>query len=310
MTYQIIISKEEVGEVIHLISLGQKTSATIFTMGGLLNAFTIKEEDAILNCIDGFSNTVDAQQTITDGFKSTKLSPFVCRMQQGSYVWRENKLQTDKFFLGKHTIHGLIYDLPYKIEASGATSENAFVVLAAKHLHSNGYPFTYVIKIAYTLKGNTLTIVTTITNESTEIIPIADGWHPYFTLGTTIDNCTLTLNTNTQLVFDEELIPTGATIPDTRFEKPRLLSNIFLDNCFALNATNTAAILANKEYRLTINAEENYPYVQVYTPPHRNSIAIENLSAAPDCFNNKIGLKQLAPKESIHFSASYSLEIL
>jgi Galactose mutarotase and related enzymes len=50
---------------------------------------------------------------------------------------------------------------------------------------------------------------------------------------------------------------------------------------------------------------ENYPYLQVYTPPHRQSIAIENLSAAPDVFNNRMGLIELEPGERIGFSCSY-----
>jgi aldose 1-epimerase len=43
----------------------------------------------------------------------------------------------------------------------------------------------------------------------------------------------------------------------------------------------------------------------LYTPENRKSIAIENLSAAPDCFNNKMGLQQLEPQAKIYFETTY-----
>jgi aldose 1-epimerase len=45
----------------------------------------------------------------------------------------------------------------------------------------------------------------------------------------------------------------------------------------------------------------------VYTPPHRNTIAIENLSAIPDAFNNEIGLITLAPQANAIFSTIYKI---
>ena len=46
----------------------------------------------------------------------------------------------------------------------------------------------------------------------------------------------------------------------------------------------------NSGLQLTIKAGQSYPYLQVYTPPHRKSIAVENLSSPPDAFNNGMSL--------------------
>ena len=54
--------------------------------------------------------------------------------------------------------------------------------------------------------------------------------------------------------------------------------------------------------------DEAYPYLQLYTPPDRKSIAIENLSSAPNCFNNGIGLLKLAPGESKTMTVHYSVQ--
>ena len=60
---------------------------------------------------------------------------------------------------------------------------------------------------------------------------------------------------------------------------------------------------------LTIKTDKSYPYLLIYTPAHRNSIAIENLSAAPDAFNNKMGLEILKPGESISFKTSFIISV-
>ena len=110
------------------------------------------------------------------------------------------------------------------------------------------------------------------------------------------------------LEFDETLLPTGKKIEDKRFSGGGSLDGIFLDNCFELEGTSPSCILSNDALQLTIQPDASYPYLQIYTPPHRNSIAIENLSSAPDCFNNKIGLTLVQPEKLYLFSTSYTLK--
>jgi len=38
-----------------------------------------------------------------------------------------------------------------------------------------------------------------------------------------------------------------------------------------------------------------FPFFQVFTPPHRESVALEPMSCNVDAFNNKQGLVSLAP---------------
>ncbi|MGL6269156.1 MAG: hypothetical protein ACRC2O_14590, partial [Chitinophagaceae bacterium] len=58
---------------------------------------------------------------------------------------------------------------------------------------------------------------------------------------------------------------------------------------------------------IEFHPDKSYPYLQLYTPPHRNSIAIENLSAAPDAFNNGMGLVTLEPDHTRTFSTRYKI---
>jgi aldose 1-epimerase len=60
---------------------------------------------------------------------------------------------------------------------------------------------------------------------------------------------------------------------------------------------------------LAFYTNARYPYLQIYTPDHRQSIAIENLSGAPNSFNNGMGLIRMAPRQTLTFNLWYQLSI-
>jgi aldose 1-epimerase len=129
-------------------------------------------------------------------------------------------------------------------------------------------------------------------------------------MGETIDSATLSFTTNKQLKFSADLLPTGNTIQDNRFVDGQKMEGIFLDNCFLLDhhsETKQNCTLKNDAVTLTITPDKQYPYLQIYTPPHRKSIAIENLTSAPDSFNNGIGLLVIEPHHTIECATTYTL---
>jgi aldose 1-epimerase len=81
-----------------------------------------------------------------------------------------------------------------------------------------------------------------------------------------------------------------------------------LTNFFNLSATGNINIKIDRSYD-----SENYnyipPYLQLYTPADRKSIAIENLSGIPNCFNNKIGLQLMKPHQNLILKTSYQFII-
>ena len=93
--------------MITLKDASNKTEAQIYAFGALLNAFSIVVGASKTNVVAGFESVEDAQKNITNGFKSAKLSPFVCRMREGKYVWDDDHFQVKKFFLANHAIHGI-----------------------------------------------------------------------------------------------------------------------------------------------------------------------------------------------------------
>lgn len=308
MRFKVAINRQQAHPVIHLADTSTGSMAEIFSYGGLLNAFHIPLHGTYFNCIDGFESVKEAKEKITTAFKSAKISPFVCRLQNGQYNYNGQSYTIRKNYLGNHALHGLIYDAVYELGNITESEEAASISLTYQYQKNDpGFPFEYTIRLLWELKpNNSLTVTTSINHHNEGPIPYADGWHPYFTLGGPIDQYWLQFDADTQLEFDAALIPTGKKIKDERFLQKHSLENIFLDNSFEL-VPGGKCMLNNDQLQLEVVPDQSYPILQVYIPEHRKSIAIENLSGAPDNFNNGIGLLMLLPKKQYHFKTSYQL---
>ncbi len=307
------INNENVFPVITLSDSTTNCSTEIYSFGALLNKFVVRSNNADLNIVVGFTSPQDAIENITKEFRSAFLSPFTCRMNKGKFSFDDTAYQVDKFFIEPHAIHGLVYDGVFAIKATEQTETFASVTLTYTYNKEDmGYPFSYTITHVWKLEANNKLAVTSIVqHQNSAPIPYAQGWHPYFSLDTDLDDCMLQFSTDNHVEFDDTLIPTGAIIPDERFKDGVLMKDIFLDNCFHLvDERQHSCVLKNDAIALTISPDASYPYLQIYTPPHRKSIAIENLSGAPDCFNNGLGLLLIQPDQPTIFSTTYAVTVL
>ena len=75
------------------------------------------------------------------------------------------------------------------------------------------------------------------------------------------------------------------------------------DNTFLL--LDDPVIFNTEHYNLQMKCSINY--LQLYTPDHRQSIAIEPMTAEPNAFNSGNGLSILNPTE--HFNWQINLKI-
>jgi aldose 1-epimerase len=314
MSFSISLIPKETDTIITLTDESTKCEAEIYSFGALLNKFSIAVNGKHINVIDAFSSVEDATENIVKGFKSAKLSPFVCRLSKGEYKFEGNSYKIDKFYMGDSAIHGLIFDQSFTISDKGADDSKAFVVLAYHYNKTNeGFPFAFDIEVTYALSpSNSLTLTTKVTNTGKTNIPLSDGWHPYFSLGTKVDELLVQFNSQRMIDFDDRLVPTGNYLPYNNFNTSKKFGETFLDNCFEVKETGiSACTLKNEKNGLQLNIipAASYPYLQIYTPAHRNSIAIENLSSAPDAFNNGIGLIIAKPNEEYVFTTTYQLTV-
>ncbi|MFW1466557.1 hypothetical protein ACEV75_24510, partial [Vibrio parahaemolyticus] len=80
-----------------------------------------------------------------------------------------------------------------------------------------GYPFHYELLINWKLEaGNKLSVKTTVLHHNAMAIPFSDGWHPYFSLGNSIDECELQFDAHQQVEFNADLLPTGKLLEEKR----------------------------------------------------------------------------------------------
>ena len=283
--------------------------------GALLHAFEIPLAGKPFNIVDNYTSRTDLEQGLTSSYKSAKLSPFPCRIANGRYQYEDQQLEFPRKFPDGSAIHGLLADQSFNILNQYADDHSATVTLRHHYKRADpGYPFEYICEVRYTLQENkVLQVQTTLLNLDNRTIPIADGWHPYFTLGGPIDGYELQFSSNTMLEFNEKLIPTGQVVHDPAFTVAAPLGSRRFDNCFLLEIQEgtPCCLLRNPQNGVTLTIYTNslYPYLQIYTPDHRNSIAIENLSSAPDCFNNGMDLHLLPPRHTVTFNVWYQLSV-
>jgi aldose 1-epimerase len=300
------------------VLLDQQTGtevAFIPSIGAQLHSFVLQTSGGAFNIIDHYESLQELHKNNTRSHKSSKLSPFVCRIKDGKYRYDGRDFEfMDKFQDGS-AIHGLLFDKPFYITEEIATETFAAVTTQYHYKQDDSaYPFDYTCVVKYRLEQDGfLSVETALLNTGTQRLPIADGWHPYFALGGKTDEWELYFAAGKMLEFDGKLIPTGNFLPNRHFTKPEQIGDTFLDNCFLLYDFDgrPSCTLSNHAngLQLLLFPDKHYPYLQVYTPTHRNSIAIENLSAAPDCFNNGIGLILLEPGHSETFLLGYQVKV-
>jgi aldose 1-epimerase len=302
---------------LELVSIRDAITGTTVSIlpqyGAILHRFSVLNEGESLNIIDNYSGREDVQANLARWYKSTKLSPFVCRIANGKYRFEGKEFEFQNKFPDGSAIHGLLYNKNFKITDEFADDNSGAVSLRYHYKKDDpAYPFDYVCEIRYTLhSGSSLQVETTILNLDDATIPLADGWHPYFRLGNKVDDYILQFNSASMLEFDENLIPTGKTVEEASFQVPHRIGERTLDNCFIVDFQESVpcCVLHNPNNKLSLSfyTSPNYRYLQIFTPEHRNSIAIENLSAAPDAFNNGMGLLKLPPRRSETFNVWYTV---
>lgn len=282
--------------------------------GAMLHAFVVPLAEGPHNIIDNYLNATDLQENLSRSYKSSKLSPFACRINQAMYQWEGQDYEFANKFADGSAIHGLLFNKAFAVTEQVVTDFMASASFRYEYnAEDGGYPFRYACTITYTLlPTQTLQVQTTLENLDSRTIPIADGWHPYFNLGTKVDDCLLQFPAIGMLEFDDKLLPTGKMVAFDAFNNSAPVGSVSFDNCFVLEpGEQPVCVFLNPANGVGIrfHTDGNYPYLQIYIPPNRESMAIENLSAAPDAFNNKMGLLQLEPGKSQTYTLHYEVTV-
>jgi len=138
---------------------------------------------------------------------------------------------------GERPIHGLLTATPFWQVTELAADEHSAHVSSRLEFwkHPNlmaQWPFAHEYEMTYRLADGVLEVKTTITNLSTDPMPVAIGFHPYFQIpGIPRDEWMAHLPARIHVMADEHQIPTGEMRP-MDLPSPVPLRGLTLDDGF------------------------------------------------------------------------------
>jgi aldose 1-epimerase len=165
------------------------------------------------------------------------------------------------------------------------------------------FPFDHRIGLVAELSPATLRIAATVTAADARV-PVAFGFHPYLTLpGVAREDYALELPAMRRLELDDQKIPTGAGSPAGDLSGP-LGDRAFDDGFDELEGDVFA--LSGGGRRIELRLESGYRFAQVFSPPGRDLICFEPMTAPTNAL--RTGEFALAtPQEP--FTAVFSVSV-
>jgi len=237
--------------------------------------------------------------TYNNTYASSILFPFANRIEDGIYYF-----DGKQYFLDvnqkeeNNSIHGFIYNKTFELIEQKNTNESAEVTLRyQEQTRAKGFPYMYTIILKYILTKDSIDLNVTVKNTDTKTFPFTIGWHPYFA-SSDLFNSSVNFNSNKTVAFNKKNITLG--LKDISLDGKFKIENKTLDDCFVLD-TNEISFETPK-YSFVLTSTEKDCFLQLYTPPHLNTIAIEPTTGISDSFNNGIGLKTLKPNEGYNIT--------
>lgn len=261
------------------------------------------------NVLDGHE-TPEELQAAKWG-KSAVLFPFPNRLRDGRYTWLGQEYHFPiNNAATQNAIHGFVRQEAFLVDQITLTRSQASLVCSFRYEGQHAaYPFPFFLELTFVLEAKRFILKAKCLNLHGAPIPVGFGWHPYFKLTHKADDHTMRLPLCQKIDIDERMIPTGQRTDFPDFARARRVGDTFLDNCFAANQTGPYALVLEAGGRhLSVKAtQQQCPFFQVFTPPHRESIALEPMSCNVDAFHNGDGLATLQPGKTWRAAMSIAL---
>lgn len=303
---EISLNKNSFGKF-HSIEIYNRSIGTkvcLLNCGALLNNFQIKSGNNAVELINGYKNTDDLENNLSKNFKGVLLAPYANRVSNGHFNFNGHQELTKIWPEKSYAIHGFLFNKAFEITATAINEKYAEVTFGYQYNgDEKGFPFPFNTTIVYRLtKDSKLICNTIIENTGQGVMPVNIGWHPLFYNNLNINEVELQFNSVSKIDVDDELIPTGTTTAFFDFNALTKIGETVFDNCFVIENHQQALVILKDAKTKTLieltfeTGANKFNFLQLYTPPNRNSIAIEPMTGWPDAFNNKQGLILIAPQ--------------
>ena len=256
--------------------------------------------------LDGFA----ADESPSD-FRGQVLAPWPNRLRDGRYEFAgvEHRTPITEPERGV-ALHGLVSGLRWRAGERAADR----VAMELELEPRDGYPFALRLVVEYALADRGLVVTLAATNAGGGAAPFGAGFHPYLATGE-VDAALVAIPAESLVPVDSDrLLPTGPPVPvagspqDFRRERP--IGATALNTCYAdleRGADGLAHVRVTTQERvIAVWMDEAFPFAMAYTADdvadparRRGSLAIEPMTCAPDAFNTGLGLRVLAPGETL-----------
>ncbi|OAD45326.1 aldose 1-epimerase [Polaribacter atrinae] len=243
--------------------------------------------------------------TYDSTYASSILFPFANRIKDGKYSFNNEDFQLEKNQKEEqNALHGFVYNKTFKVIDKEASATNAKITLEYnENLRNDGFPYTYSIQVTYIFTNDGLDLSVTVRNTDAKTFPFTLGWHPYF-ISDNLAESSLNFDCDQKLIIGDRNITTGSetvnSIINLDIEKKQL------DDCWGLNSDKVQ--FKTPKYQLNFQSSVKDNFLQAYTPPRLNTIAIEPTTGVSNSFNNKIGLQTLDPNDK--YSIVWKINII
>lgn len=268
------------------------------------NTAVVTEVGASLRslCVDGreWLWTFGADE-VPVGSQGEQLLPWPNRIRDGRYTFNGVTHQLPISEVPRHVaLHGLNHGFVWRL-----VSHTAEEVVQRHTFHPEaGWPGTLTATLSHRLSADGLRVTVHATNDGASDLPYGYGVHPYFVFDA-LDEVSLGLPFASELRVDEDRLLPIELAPTTRgkdFRTPRQLGGTVFDTAFTAPAQPDWTVrLIGAEHTVEVWGGAALPWVQVYTRPERDAIAVEPMTCGPDAFNEgptHDGLIVLSPGES------------
>jgi aldose 1-epimerase len=275
--------------------------AIVTEVGASLRSYAVEGVDVV----DGF-----ALDEMSSAGRGQILAPWPNRLEDGSYsrYGFEASASLDEPTRG-NAIHGLVRWLPWTVRSDGASE----VVLGCILHPQPGYPWRLDLSVGYQLQPDGLTVTMKATNLSEGPAPFGVGFHPYVTLGRSIDDAFLTIPAGRRLLNDDRGLPTSdESVKETPFDfttRRRIgatqLDTAYLDLARGDDGRVRVEVDDDRGASVTVWAGRGFDYLMVYTGDtlepalrRRRGLAIEPMTCPPNALRSGSGVIRLQPEGS------------
>jgi aldose 1-epimerase len=245
------------------------------------------------------------------GLACFPLVPFSNRIAYARFHWdRVDYALNRNFGDHPHAIHGVGWQRAWTVDAVGPASATLTLRHDATGEQARSWPFAFSAEQRFTLTADALHVVLTLRNLHPSPAPAGLGLHPYFPR-----SGAATLRFTAGRVWrNADMLPSEAVQVPREWDHSQGLriGMVSLDNCFAGWTGEARIAWAPGGPTLSVEADEPFRHLVVYTPPDRDFFCVEPVSHMNDAINRMAtvsghGLHILGPGEALRGKITFRI---